>query len=167
MARVINKEMSVDECYKIVLWYYEQIKKKENEKDNILEHLSNLLQWKLRRNIATIQDVAIDFDNYRKSVKETFDKKWMNSEKVEHTPDNSIKVKDEYLDEFKIEIKKMIDEMNAVLKEKSTFQITVMDIESEIENVINKIENPDFNEIEVLFFMDDSSSVGGNNNDFK
>ena len=158
MIKTVEKEMSVAECYRTFLWYIDQLEKEKNGADNILKHLSNLFQWKLRRNIATIQDVAIDFEKYRQSMKKNFDEKWLDKEKSQYISEGKIKVKDEYLEEYKVDLQKLIDCVTSVLNEKSVYQITVMDVEAEVENIINDLENPDFNEIEILFFMDQSST---------
>lgn len=156
--KTIKKELSVGDCYKIFGWYSEQINKKRNGEDNILDHLSNLLQWKLHRNISVIQDEAIKFEAYRNALKEESKKEWFNNDKSYYDEEsNQKKIKNEYLDEYKSYLKNKLEEMSNILNTKTEYQISVMDVEYEIENIINSLENPDFDEIEVLFFMDEST----------
>ena len=158
MTKTIKKEMSVGDCYKIVSWYTHEIEKRKNGEDNLLDKLSNLLQWKLHRNISVIQDTAIAFEKYSKKAKKEFDEKWFNEEKAEYNEETQKeKIKDEFLEDYKADLKRFLEETVDVLNEKTEYEISAMDVEYEIENIINKMENPDFNEIEVLFFMNEPS----------
>lgn len=162
MANTIKKEMTVGECYRIVLWYEAQLQKIENNEPSIIKKLSNLLQWKLRRNVATIQNTAIEFEKYRESVRKEFNDTWLTEEKTERISNGSekedIKIKDEYLEDYKEAVKELTEMTKNILNEKSEYPIFVMDVEGELEKALNDMENPNFNEIEILLFMNETTN---------
>lgn len=175
MSKIINKELTNGECYAIVTWYLKQLDKKEDGQDNILDKFSNLFLWKLRRNINAIESTAIAFDDFKTEVSQKIIEKWLSGDKsheitVPLKDDNgndvtdghgnvltrqTRQVKDEYLDDFNKELEKANKEIKEILCEKSEYKISVINVEDEIESILDQVDKSDFDDLEILLFMNE------------
>lgn len=175
MGKMETKELTTAEIYNIVSFYAGEISNQQNGGDTILSHFSNLLNWKLKRNIDILRPIAISFEEFRNKVRDNFIAKWNTDEFSEdvtitrrHDDGSEVidadgnpvtelvrRIKSEYYDRFTEEQARLNNDIAAVLREKVTVEINLCDIESEIENVINSVDNVDVGKIDCLMFMHD------------
>lgn len=73
----MNMNLTTAEVYGIVSFYIEDSKKP----DGIVSRLSNLLKWKLKRNIAILQPVAEEFEKFRNETRDELFAAWFTDEK--------------------------------------------------------------------------------------
>lgn len=152
MAKIETRELTVSQVYNIVSFYAEEIKAQKDGKDSILNHFSNLLNWKLKRNIDILQPTAQSFEEFRIKIRDQFLAEWSTPEKTYIDGDNR-KIKDEYIDEFRVAQNEANAKIAEVLGDKAKYEINVLDIESEIENIINELADADIGKIDLLMFM--------------
>lgn len=152
MGKIETRQLTVSEVYNIVAFYISEIKAQQDGKDSILNHFSNLLNWKLKRNIDILQPVAQSFEEFRTKIKDDFISRWSDGVRSFRDGDN-LRVKNEYMDEFTIEQNAANKKIEEVLQDKNEFAINVLDIESEIENIINELTDVDVRKIDLLMFM--------------
>lgn len=152
MGKMENRELSISQVYNIVSFYVEELKAQEDGKDSILSHFSNLLNWKLKRNIDILQDTAQSFESYRNKIRDDFIKEWATPEKTIQYGEVT-KIKDEYLDDYIKAQNDANNKISEILNDKVEFAINVLDIESEIENIINEVSDADVRRIDFLMFM--------------
>ena len=152
MGRIEKRELTVSEVYNIVSFYVTEIKAQQDGKDSILSHFSNLLNWKLKRNIDVFQPVVQSFEEHRMQIRDAFVNKWSKDE-YSYDNGNGRMVKDEYMDAFTTEQEVANKKIEEILQDKMEFAINVLDIESEIENIINNLSDVDIWKIDLLMFM--------------
>ena len=152
MGRIETRELTVLEVYNIVTFYVGEIKAQQEGKDSILSHFSNLLNWKLKRNIDILQSTAQSFEEHRRNLRDAFINKWSNDEYSFDNGNGRI-VKNEYMDIYTAEQEEANKKIEEILQDKIEFAINVLDIESEIENIINDLSDVDVRKIDLLMFM--------------
>lgn len=152
MGRIEKREFTVSEVYNIVSFYVAEIKAQQEGKDSILSHFSNLLNWKLKRNIDIFQPVVQSFEEHRIKIRDAFVAKW-SSDEYSRDNGNGRTVKNEYMDVYIAEQDEANKKIDEILQDKVEFEINVLDIESEIENTINDLSNVDIWKIDLLMFM--------------
>lgn len=152
MGRIEKREFTISEVYNIVSFYIAEVKAQQEGKDSILSHFSNLLNWKLKRNIDVFQPVVQSFEEHRMQIRDAFVNKWSNDE-YSYDNGNGRTVKDEYMDAFAAEQEVANKKIEEILQDKMEFAINVLDIESEIENIINNLSDVDVWKIDLLMFM--------------
>lgn len=152
MGKIEARELTVSQVYNIVSFYVDEIKAQKEGKDSILNHFSNLLNWKLRRNIDILQPTAQSFEEYRVKIRDQFLAEWSTPEKS-YVDGDIRKIKDEYLGAFTTAQDEANEKIAEVLNDKAKYEINVLDIESEIENIINELADADIGKIDLLMFM--------------
>lgn len=152
MGRTETRELSISQVYNIVAFYAEELKAQKDGMDSILNHFSNLLNWKLKRNIDILQPTAQSFEEYRNKIRDEFVKEWATPERAINDG-NTTRIKDEYLEEYLKAQNEANNRINEILNDKVEFAINVLDIESEIENIINELPSADVRKIDLLMFM--------------
>jgi len=156
MGKIETRELTVSEVYNIVAFYISEVKAQQDGKDSILNHFSNLLNWKLKRNIDILSPAAQSFEEYRTKIKDEFINKW-SSDMYSHDEGNGRMVKEEYMDVYVTEQTEANEKIEEILQDKNEYAINVLDIESEIENIINELSDVDVRKIDLLMFMNSTN----------
>lgn len=152
MGRIETRELTVLEVYNIVTFYVGEVKAQQEGRDSILSHFSNLLNWKLKRNIDILQSTAQSFEEHRRNIRDAFISKWSNDE-YSFVESGGRIVKNEFMDQYTAEQEEANQKIEEILQDKNEFAINVLDIESEIENIINDLTDVDVRKIDLLMFM--------------
>lgn len=167
----MNMNLTTAEVYGIVSFYIEDTKKP----DGIVSRLSNLLKWKLKRNIAVLQPVAEEFEKFREETRNQLFAEWFTDEKSDPYEEpildengeqkldeegnvltNSLrKIKPEFMDDYS----KAADEANKKIIEVAnnveSYKLNTANVEAEIEKIINDLSDEDFSRVDVLMFMNE------------
>lgn len=132
-----KKELMVVECVNISAWY-------KGIKDTTkLNGLSVKALWALRKNMKKIDDIAVNFEEFRNGLEEKIRTDYFNDEKSEPSKFKNengeevegLKVKAEYLEDYQKELSDLNGQINNLLMSKEEVVLNVIDIEKEIENM--------------------------------
>lgn len=144
-----KKEMYLIEVVNVVAWANQLTPEKLNKIDF-------KVRWALKKSLAKLAPDANEFESMRNDALQSIQTKWFSEEYSEPYKDGddpaneeTRKVKDEYLDEYKAEVDELNAKINEVLSEKSTYEIYTADIDSWV-NSLDSLEPLEFNDIEIL-----------------
>lgn len=176
MSKTIKRELSVADVYNITMFYMQELELKKNNKKSILDKISNLLEWKLKRNVDILKPVAASFEEHKNALRDKINKEWFNDEKSEEceiakkdsdgnlvlddkgntVSEKSRRIKDEFVDDFVKASNEANQKLNEILSDTSEYEINVMDVESEIESFINELDKEDLYKADILMFMNEN-----------
>lgn len=151
-------ELNTAEVVNLVNFFNQET---DNQKENELaffNSLPNLVLWKFRRNIKVLIPTFQEFEITREQLQNDLQTKWFNEEHadpIEGEQEGALRIKDEYLEEYQQAVKEANEKLNEILADKATYTIQTMDIETEIEKGIDKIDSKDFDKIDMLMFMNE------------
>lgn len=153
-----NIELTTAEVVNLVSFFNQENEDQKTNDKAFFNTLPNLMLWKLRRNIKTLEPTAQEFESMKDSMQSDIQIKWFDEEHSdpveEEGQENVRRIKPEYLDEYQKVIAEANAKLNEVLDEKEIYTIQTMDMNTEIENCIENIDSKDFDKIEMLMFMD-------------
>ncbi len=98
-----------------------------------------------------------EFESMRENMQLELQSKWFNEEYAEHVEGDEegvLRIKDEYIEEYQKAVGEANHKLDEILADKTTYTIQTMDMNTEIEKGIDKINPKDFDKIDMLMFMD-------------
>lgn len=133
----MTKEFLVLECININAWYNTI---RNNKK---LNGLSVPTLWALKKNMSKINDVVTNFNEFKESLESELKENYFNDEKSETTiitnDDGTTsqvqKVKNEYINEYQEEVRRLNGKLNDLAMTKETFDFSPIDMDKEIERI--------------------------------
>lgn len=142
--KTFTKSMTILDAENIVK-YYKDIRSNETTK-NKFNVFSIFAQWNLKKNIDILSKEVSSFEELRDEKQKELNDKYFTDEKseskeIEQVVDGEVKmvpgrqVKEEYLEDFKIEHSNMLTELYKVAMQKIDVELFVIDIDKELEDV--------------------------------
>lgn len=131
MENTVVKTVSVTDAVSIVVWY--------DKKRTELEALAVTTRLLLKRNVKKLRDVASDFFELRQELEDEIVKKYSSDNKSETTEvedENGVKqpgrkVKDEFLEAYQAEWKKMEERLLEASKTEEEVELYTIDLMKE------------------------------------
>ena len=142
--KTFTKSMTILDAENIVK-YYKDIRSNEKTK-NKFNVFSIFAQWNLKKNIDILSKEVSSFEELRDEKQKELNDKYFTDEKsedkqIEQVVDGEVKmvpgrqVKEEYMEDFKIEHTNMLTELYKVAMQKIDVELFVIDIDKELEDV--------------------------------
>ena len=175
MSKTVQREFSVAEVVSISRFYNREVEKEETGEKSVLDRLSNLTRWNLKRNINEFRNTVDAFESYNEEMSEEIKSEWFfNDEKADLIEEvmkdeegNDIldengkpvtqemrRIKEEFVDDYDEAMNIRDKRTLEVLSDVNTYSIKTSNIGDEIEKFIDELTDEEFKNIAILLFMD-------------
>lgn len=174
MSKTVQKEFTVNEVLIINEYYNSEINRGE---DSVLNRLSNLTRWNLKRNINEFKTTVDDFQQYNEKLSEDVRNEWFFNDEKSYKEEEVVKdeegkdvldndgkpvtrelrkIKEEFIEEYD----KAMDEHDKatieVLSDVNRYNIKTSNVGDEIEEFIDDLSEEELRDISILLFMDNT-----------
>lgn len=177
MSKTVQKEFTVNEVLNIFKFYNAEMDKIDKGEDSVLNKLSNVTRWNLKRNLNEFKSTADDFDKFDERISEDIKNDWFyNDEKSElfeevEKDENGEdlldedgkpvtrelrRIKEEFVEEYEERMREYDKELLEILNDSDTYTIKTSNVGDEIEEFINELSEDELMNISILLFMDDT-----------
>lgn len=106
--------------------------------ENKISELPISIQWRLAQNMAVVIKNLSSFYKFREDLVGKIRQKFFNDEKAETVEIDGVeqlKVKEEFLDDYKNEVNKVNKELEKIGSEENTFTITEIDVDALVDGL--------------------------------
>ena len=151
-------ELTTAEVVNLVSFFNQEIEDQKENENAFLNSLPNLVLWKLHQNVKNLMSTYQEFESMRGSIQNDLQIKWFDeehSEQVKGEEEDVLQIKEEYIEAYQKAVAEANQKLNEILIDKTTYKIQTIDMDTEIEKNIDKINPKDFEKIDMLMFMNE------------
>ena len=151
-------ELTTAEVVNLVSFFNQEVEDQKTNENAFFNSLPNLMLWRFRGNIKVLMPTYQEFETVRENLQNELQRKWFDeehAEPIEGDEEGLYRIKEEYIEPYQQATAEANQKLNEILSDKNTYTIQTMDVNTEIENCIDKINSKDFEKTEMLMFMDE------------
>lgn len=178
MSKTVQKEFTVNEVLNIFKFYNAEMDKISKGEDSVLDKLSNVTRWNLKRNLNEFKATADDFDKFDERVSESIKNDWFYNDEKSELIEEALKdengedlldddgkpqtremrrIKEEFVEAYEKRMIEYDNEMLEILNDSDTYNIKTSNVGDEIEKFIDELSEEELMNISILLFMDDTN----------